>query len=267
MAKPRGLYTPVYASLPRHSKVEAASSALRCDRHKFVGHLVTFWTWCLGSAAGKGKPITAQAVALGAEWPPRKAAQFAEALADAGLLERVDGGYIVHEWAEYGGKVAEIQQRDRQRHSGGGSAEIPQNFPGYSSLDETRRDENETKEDEKKPEIQKPEARKRAPREHLPVDEPFIASLVVEFADVFSERKVRDTVERALNHVASRKWVDKRKGLRDWLKRDAADEAPRTPTPIRAASPTFTPGGVCGVEGCNHGNLRSSWLCMARSAE
>src|SRR5690606_9685823 len=50
MAKPRGLYTPVYASMPKHEKVIAASLALKCDRHKFIGHLVTFWTWGLGSS-------------------------------------------------------------------------------------------------------------------------------------------------------------------------------------------------------------------------
>ena len=135
MAKPRGLYTPVYASLPRHAKVQAAATSLVCDRIKLVGHLVSLWTWCL---TGPGGALTAPQIALAAEWPERSANRFCEALADAGLLERVDGGYIVHEWNEYGGKVAGTQQYDRERHAK--PPEIPQRFPGTSSLDETRRD-------------------------------------------------------------------------------------------------------------------------------
>lgn len=100
MAKPRGLYTPVYASLPRHAKVRTAAKALRCDRVKLVGHLVCFWTWCLGMSA-RPHVLSAGMVAFGAEWRSRNPRAFAEALADAGIIDRVDGGYVarkhVHE--------------------------------------------------------------------------------------------------------------------------------------------------------------------------
>jgi hypothetical protein len=202
MAKPRGLYTPVYASLPRHAKVQAAALELRCDRYKLVGHLVSLWTWCLDGMPLDGAPLTAGTVALGADWPTRQAERFAEALADVGLLERVDGGYEVHEWEEYGGKVARLQQADRERHS----AEIPQSFPRTSSLDETRREEKKSPTDSKQ---------KRA----RGVDEAFIEELVAEFSGTFDEARIRSELETAQNRKQWDSYKDKRAHFRGWLKR------------------------------------------------
>ena len=66
----------------------------------------------------------------------------------------------------------------------------------------------------------------------MPVDEGFIDELVQEFTGTFTAQKVRDEVERALNHKSSLRWVDKRRGVRDWLKRESGYAAERAPTPI-----------------------------------
>lgn len=212
MAKPRGLYTPVYASLPRHEKVRAAAEALKCDRHKLVGHLVALWTWCLDGYTD-GKALAAGSIALGADWPARQAQRFADALADAGLLERVEGGYVVHEWDEYGGKVARIQQADRARHS----SDIPQNFPGDSSLDEKRREETKPKDTHK-------------PAKSSEVDEPFIASMVERYADTFTESEVRDHIENARGHKSWDGWKNKQRGVMNWLNNQRTWKAEREQT-------------------------------------
>ena len=93
------------------------------------------------------------------------------------------------------------------------------------------------------------------------IDEEFIASLVVEYAQTWPEAEVRERVEGALNHTASRKWIDKRRGVWYWLRRDASRETPRAPTPLRPFVPTPIQA-ACAVEGCDHSNRRSEWLCL-----
>lgn len=211
MAKPRGLYTPVYASLPKHAKVVRAAELLVCDRIKLVGHLVSFWTWCLTTSE---EVLTARMVALGAEWPDRSAVRFAEGLADAGLLERVGDGYHVHEWEEYGGKVADIQVRDRDRHAGS-STVIPQRFPGTSSLDETRREK--TREDEKKePDHTQTRAK---PKRVTEVDADFRAEMAERFKDQANPERVNAEIDDALGHKAADKRHDMRAYVRNWLSR------------------------------------------------
>ena len=73
------------------------------------------------------------------------------------------------------------------------------------------------------------------------MDEEFIASLVVEYAQTWPEAEVRERVASALNHTASRKWIDKRRGVRDWLRRDASRETPRAPTPIHRTGTYLKP--------------------------
>ena len=151
MSAPRGLYTPVYESLLRHLKTVRASADLRTDRHKLVGHMIAMWTWCLAGLPDPETPLTAAEVAAAAEWPARDAGRFAEALVAAGFLEQEGDCYLVHEWGEYGGKVASRQRYDRQRKRGsseepprgepGSSSELPGSFQGDSRTDETRREE------------------------------------------------------------------------------------------------------------------------------
>lgn len=146
MSKPRGLYTPVYQSLTTHRKTNRAATELKCHRLKLVGHLVALWTWSLGNVPGDGGPLTAADIAFAAEWPERSAEKFARALLDCGFLDAGDGGYYLHEWDLYGGKVAETAAKDRAR-KGGSSPEIPRNPAGIPTLDETetRREEDETR--------------------------------------------------------------------------------------------------------------------------
>ena len=59
-------------------------------------------------------------------------------------------------------------------------------------------------------------------RKHEPVDESFVTAMVAKYGDrLRGADHVRETIAAALNHTASRKWIDKRKGVDDWLRRDA----------------------------------------------
>lgn len=165
MSAPRGLYTPVYESLPRHPKVIQAAAELAITRPELVGRLVMLWTWALAGLGDEAKAVSAPAIETAAEWPERRRGQFVAALAAAGLLDAGGGDlWLIHEWQEYGGKVAARQRADRARKFHGkaeepprifhgNSVEVPRSFRGDSKTDETRLDEtrsDETRSDEKK---------------------------------------------------------------------------------------------------------------------
>lgn len=166
MSTPRGLYTPVYQSLPRHRKTRLAARALRAAklvkgdereaRMLVMGHLMTLWTWCLDSIPSEGEPLTAEDIAIAAEWPERTADKFCEVLADAGFLDRCGEAYMIHDWPKYGGKVAARQVYDRERKSefprnfrgkvADDAEEHPRNVRGGSRVDETRREKTRSDE-------------------------------------------------------------------------------------------------------------------------
>ena len=50
------------------------------------------------------------------------------------------------------------------------------------------------------------------------------AELVAEYADIWTAEQVRDIIGRALNHKSSTRWLNKERGIKDWLRRDAATE-------------------------------------------
>ncbi len=83
----------------------------------------------------------------------------------------------------------------------------------------------------------------RAPQPQKPVkqDKPSIeeitAELIALYADIWPPVEVQARVDRALNHKASDKWKDKSRGLKDWLRRDAA-EARSTSPPHRNGNGT-----------------------------
>lgn len=221
-------------------------------------------------------------------------AHVIDRLIETGLWEEVPGGYRVHDYDQYQPSKAEVEaERDAARARMGrvrgksdrSSADVRANNARSSDAPDPVSDPDPVPVTDPNPQ-NPPTPRKRGSPQA--VDEQFITSLVAEYAETWTEAEVRERVEAALNHKASDRWKDKRLGVRGWLRRDAARETPRRPTPIRPASRLANPfagmtnaeiaarnadnrsvsmSGICGVEGCDHSGLRGSWLCMVRSAE
>ena len=61
------------------------------------------------------------------------------------------------------------------------------------------------------------------------IDEEFVSRMVSEFTGTFTEQRVRDEIETALNHKASSRWLNKQKGIKNWLKKSAAWQAEKVP--------------------------------------
>lgn len=113
-----------HQSLSRHRKTLRVVALLKADRHKVLGHLHQLWWWGLDNASTDGTlgHVTAEEIALGAEWPVTQADRFVDALLEAGgadepgFLERLaDGRYVLHDWHAYAGKLNERRDRERER--------------------------------------------------------------------------------------------------------------------------------------------------------
>lgn len=63
---------------------------------------------------------------------------------------------------------------------------------------------------------------------HLPVDETYLEMMVQRFDGKLSADQVQDEIDRALNHPASKRWVDKRMGVLNWLKKAVEFKTERT---------------------------------------
>jgi hypothetical protein len=107
-----------HQSLSRHRKTLEVVMMLHVDRHKLIGHLHELWWWGLDNADAEGQlgHVPPRALANAAGWPARDAQRFADALVTAGFIDRTDAGdYVLHDWFDYAGKLAE--QRALRRES------------------------------------------------------------------------------------------------------------------------------------------------------
>jgi hypothetical protein len=85
-----------------------------------VGHLTCLWAWAFRHAPDGFFDEDLEAViAKAAQWEGN-VADFIDALLNCGgkgqgFLERVDGGYLLHEWEEYCGKTYEKRAKNAER--------------------------------------------------------------------------------------------------------------------------------------------------------
>lgn len=110
-----------HQSLLGHPKTLAAQRLLETDRFKLIGHLHALWWWALDIADEEGVlPINCNeaVIAASAGWPIEQCHEFVEALTNAGkpgFVERHRGRYVLHDWAEYGGKLQRERREARER--------------------------------------------------------------------------------------------------------------------------------------------------------
>src|SRR5579864_901947 len=127
---PMSYWIESHQSLSRHRKTLRAVAVLKVNRHKLIGHLHELWWWGLDNASSQGElgDVTPEQIADGAGWPLRDGVRFVAALVECGFLEHHEGGYRLHDWYDYAGKLndqkelrrasnRESQQRRRARLS------------------------------------------------------------------------------------------------------------------------------------------------------
>lgn len=100
-----------HQELAHHPKVARLAHALDVSVPTAIGHLHCLWWWCLAYAEdGELDGFSAFEIAHAAQWQEEPDV-FVEALGDAGWLDDTR----VHDWHEYGGKLAERRRQDAER--------------------------------------------------------------------------------------------------------------------------------------------------------
>lgn len=112
------IWIELHQEMPRHPKTLALAQALKVSRHEAVGILADLWTWGLSCAGDDGslKAVTDMGIAMAVDWPTRKAKALADSLVSVGWLDRdEEGGYFLHDWDDYTGRLNDLRQIKRQQ--------------------------------------------------------------------------------------------------------------------------------------------------------
>lgn len=115
-------YIPSYQTLARHPKMQEAARLLGIEEATMIGHLHLLWYWAMDYAPdGDLAACSPASLAAGAQWRG-DAAVFVDALCNcgyggaAGFLDRdASGALCLHDWHDYGGKLAREKQANAAR--------------------------------------------------------------------------------------------------------------------------------------------------------
>lgn len=99
----------------RHPKTKKLARLLGVSLPAAVGHLHYLWWWALDFAQdGLLDKYDAEDIADALQWDG-DANQLVEALISSGYIDDTEDGLVVHDWAEYAGKLLERRAKDRAR--------------------------------------------------------------------------------------------------------------------------------------------------------
>lgn len=105
----------VHQSLISHKKTILLADLLNVEEVHVVGHLVSFWLWCLDNAQdGSLDDITPRMIARAAQWRG-DTDEFMDALVKAGFVESTDDGLEIHDWFDYAGRLIKKKEDNAQR--------------------------------------------------------------------------------------------------------------------------------------------------------
>jgi hypothetical protein len=110
-------WVPVDTALRNHPKLIRFARRLGISRAQAIGHLVLLWTWALdyGSDGQLGN-YEAEELADAAMYEGDPAA-FVAALAASGFTDGEGDALVLHDWAEYGGKLGTYRRANRERQA------------------------------------------------------------------------------------------------------------------------------------------------------
>lgn len=105
-------------SSPDHPKIWALADALKIGDVEAYGMVVRLWCKSMqlresGSFVGWTERHIARAAGF-AKWE-KESEGFVKAFVDVELLDKIDGGYRIHDWLEHQGPLIERREYDRER--------------------------------------------------------------------------------------------------------------------------------------------------------
>lgn len=113
----------------RHPKTKKLARLLGISIPTAVGHLHFLWWWALDFAQdGVLDKFDAEDIAEAMEWKGDEQALL-DALMEAEYVDVTDHGLVIHDWAEYAGKLLERRAKDRARkRAAAEEAGVPKTF-------------------------------------------------------------------------------------------------------------------------------------------
>lgn len=105
-------------TMARHPKTLKLARLLGVDRRYAVGLLHDLFSWGLYAATKNGAlpGLAASDIAQAMDWPIKKTDTLVNALLEAGYLEESgEGGFVIHDWYDYAGKLFERREKDREK--------------------------------------------------------------------------------------------------------------------------------------------------------
>lgn len=186
----------LHQSLWTHRKTFALADELGIDETYAAAHLARFWTWALDNVpSGDLTNITARAIARGAGWngDPDK---FAQSLITSGWVDATEDTETIHDWESYAGRLIERREANAQR------ARTSRERNAQRAVLPNTTEQNPTE-----------GSNEPLPLAAKQITEAFRAEMRQEFPDLDEAAEF----DRATNHVAYRKAIDKRRYYRNWL--------------------------------------------------
>lgn len=122
-------YIEAHQTLRDHRKILDLSAELDMPEPHVTGHCVYLWLWSIDNAPGGKLSSSERTIERAAGWQGERGAFF-QAMLNAGLLERDEGGQVwIHDWFDYAGKLMEFRKettshkRDMRRARNDGTLE------------------------------------------------------------------------------------------------------------------------------------------------
>ena len=238
-----------HQSLGAHPKTKKLARLLNVPIPQVVGHLHMLWWWAFDYAQdGDLSRYAAEDIADAVLWEG-SASLLLASLLDAGFLDQPNGNPRIHDWDEYGGKLLAKRRSDAERkakaartaESQGSSDGVPTEFRRQSQVEDIEESRGEEKRvEEKRVEDAPAGAAKEPPAKRI--TDSFRQEMRKTFPDIDEEEEF----DRATNHTAYRKAIDKQRYYRNWLRRAtefAAERAVQRP-PVPASQWVEPPGGT-----------------------
>ena len=111
----------LHDTLPDHDKVLQVADELKMDKDLVVGKLVRLWTWAINNREdGRFKKRDADTISEIMRFKG-KTDRLISALVNARLIDKLDDGYVIHDWDERVGmlmskrEASRTQARERKR--------------------------------------------------------------------------------------------------------------------------------------------------------
>ena len=125
-------YAQISETLIDHPKTTRLSRALKINRLQIIGHLTCLWNWAMKNALdGDLSRVSYRDISDAARYTDpddfdeeadRGAERFVKAMIECrpqegghGFLEIIDGGLVIHDWAQYGGQMLTKRQSGNDR--------------------------------------------------------------------------------------------------------------------------------------------------------